>query len=548
MKKFTILVLFMIVSSNLKAQTPPPPPQLFPGERWTNLWSSSYDYQTNGSVRYIVQDPANSSHLCAIIMAQQDSNNAIGTGRYIYYSYSEDQGATWSAGVLDATASWGFPEISLSNGIPIIAAHRFNVMSNVFKDIIFGGFGFKLIPGQPTNIIANWPHLSGTSNGNIVIAGSLNTTPIFTGYYATYNGTSWVGWNALPLISGPSGNFSVASGTNGVVGIFGTNYDGNGALIYYKSTDNGITFDNGTEIFNYILDGTDTLFASIVGGFQAVYAGDEPHLVFTVYNIDAGAVFPNANTLAYIKPKILHWSPSTGIRQVAGGFNIANLADTVTTLLIAPVGQPSVSRTSSGNLICTFTAFLDGNTQVVDNGDVLNAGEILFTNSSDNGMTWLQPVNMTNTPYLEEKHSSLINQAVTDTVNAYYLRDMKAGGWVNNSAWGKAPVYGIYKTFQIVGINQISSEVISYELLQNYPNPFNPTTKINFSIPKSDFTSLIIYDAAGKEITKLVNQKLNTGSYEYEFSGDKFNLSSGVYFYKIISGNFIETKSMVLVK
>jgi hypothetical protein len=546
MKKFTLIISLLIICSTLRAQMPPPP-VLSPQERWTQLWSVSYDYQTNGSIRYLVQDPSNPAGLCSILMSQQDSSNASGVQRYIYYTYSDDYGNTWNENVLDVSASWGFPDMSLSNGNPIIATHKFNVISNVFEDSPFGAFSFSIISGQPTNVIASWPHLSGTSNGNVVMAASTNDGAALGGFYATYDGTSWIGWNPLPLIGGPSGNFSVESGTNGVVGIFGTDYAGTGAVIYYKSIDNGITFDNGTDIFDYQLDGGDTLFANILGGLQAVYVADEPHLVFTAYNVDA-TIFPNPNTVAYIKPKILHWSPSTGLSEVAGRFNIPNITDTVTTLLIEPVCQPSISSTSSGKLICTFTAFLRGNTQVVDNGDDLNAGEILATISSDNGATWSTPVNITNTPDVEEKHSSLINHSVTDSLNVFYIRDLKAGGWVNNTAWGKAPVYGIFKKTSLVGISQINTQVVSYELSQNYPNPFNPTTNIKFSIPKSNFTTLIIYDEVGREITRLVNQRLNTGSYVYEFSGDKYNLSSGVYYYKLISGDFIQAKQMVLIK
>lgn len=547
MKKFTILIFNLFLISSINAQEPPAP-VLGAGEKWTNLYSQSYDYQTNGCVRYIIQDPANPNNLCTILMAQQDSNSALGVNRFIYYSYSEDNGATWTTDVLDNTGSWGFPDMSVSNGLTVIAAHRFNVLTNVFRDVIFGGFSFSVLSGQATNVIPSWPHLSGTSNGNVVIAASTNDGSSFGGYFSSYNGSVWSTWTSLPRIGGPSGNYSVESGTNGIVGIFGTDYAGNGAVYYYKSTDNGLTFDNGTQIFDYMLDGTDTLFASITGGLQAVYAGEEPHLVFAAYNISSN-VFPNTNTLEYIKPKILHWSPSTGITQVAGKFNIPNMTDTITTALLVPVGQPSVSRTSDGKLICSYTTFLRGNTQVVDDGEVLNAGEIFANYSTNNGATWTTPVNLTNTPGIEEKHSSLINKATTDSIKIYYLRDMKAGGWVNNAAWGKAPVYGIFKKGPwTVGINQINTIAESYNLSQNYPNPFNPSTSIKFSLKKSGFTSLIIYNTLGKEITRLVNEDLNSGNYEYEFSADKFGLTSGAYFYRLTSGDFSEVKQMILLK
>jgi len=85
-----------------------------------------------------------------------------------------------------------------------------------------------------------------------------------------------------------------------------------------------------------------------------------------------------------------------------------------------------------------------------------------------------------------------------------------------------------------------------YELSQNYPNPFNPVTKINFQIPEKIKVTLKIYDITGKEVEELVNEELASGIYTKEFSGVK--LSSGIYFYKIVAGDFKSVKKMVLVK
>jgi len=83
-------------------------------------------------------------------------------------------------------------------------------------------------------------------------------------------------------------------------------------------------------------------------------------------------------------------------------------------------------------------------------------------------------------------------------------------------------------------------------LLQNYPNPFNPTTKINYQIPELNFVNLKIYDILGSEIATLVNEEKPIGSYEFEF--DATALPSGIYFYRLQAGSFIETKKMVLMK
>ncbi|MBI5403217.1 MAG: T9SS type A sorting domain-containing protein [Ignavibacteriae bacterium] len=117
--------------------------------------------------------------------------------------------------------------------------------------------------------------------------------------------------------------------------------------------------------------------------------------------------------------------------------------------------------------------------------------------------------------------------------------DNWAAGWTNFR-----PDTVNYNT---VGISQISSNVPGeYRLDQNYPNPFNPSTKINFAITKPGFVSLRVYDITGKEIINLVNEKLQTGTYSYDFNAT--NLSSGIYFYTLKSDNFVSTKKMVLVK
>jgi len=85
-----------------------------------------------------------------------------------------------------------------------------------------------------------------------------------------------------------------------------------------------------------------------------------------------------------------------------------------------------------------------------------------------------------------------------------------------------------------------------YKLSQNYPNPFNPTTKINFAIPKQGLVTMKIYDILGREVRTLVNEVKQAGNYTVDFNASEF--SSGVYFYKLTSGDFSDIKRMILVK
>jgi len=87
---------------------------------------------------------------------------------------------------------------------------------------------------------------------------------------------------------------------------------------------------------------------------------------------------------------------------------------------------------------------------------------------------------------------------------------------------------------------------IILELEQNYPNPFNPSTQITYQIPKNDFVSLLVYNSLGQVVKTLVNKEQSKGKYSINF--DASNLPSGIYLYKIESGNFIDVKKMLLLK
>ena len=114
------------------------------------------------------------------------------------------------------------------------------------------------------------------------------------------------------------------------------------------------------------------------------------------------------------------------------------------------------------------------------------------------------------------------------------------------AASGPASIWAAYGcSGSIVGIHNTQTPV-QYKLSQNYPNPFNPSTSIRFEIPKSGFVKLAVYDILGKEVATLVNDKREAGSYYVDFNAS--GLSSGVYFYKLITNDFTDIKKMMLLK
>jgi len=97
------------------------------------------------------------------------------------------------------------------------------------------------------------------------------------------------------------------------------------------------------------------------------------------------------------------------------------------------------------------------------------------------------------------------------------------------------------------GINKIGSEIPEeFNLYQNYPNPFNNTSNFKFEIANLGDVKLLVYDITGRLVQTLVNEELQPGRYEITFDGS--NLNSGIFFYRLIAGNRIFTKKMILLK
>ncbi|MGB5530304.1 MAG: T9SS type A sorting domain-containing protein, partial [Ignavibacteriaceae bacterium] len=87
---------------------------------------------------------------------------------------------------------------------------------------------------------------------------------------------------------------------------------------------------------------------------------------------------------------------------------------------------------------------------------------------------------------------------------------------------------------------------VEYILEQNYPNPFNPSTTIEYSLPQNGFVTLKVYNVLGKEVATLINGQNEAGKHRVNF--DATGLNSGVYFYRIESSSFVDTKKMILLR
>lgn len=130
--------------------------------------------------------------------------------------------------------------------------------------------------------------------------------------------------------------------------------------------------------------------------------------------------------------------------------------------------------------------------------------------------------------------------SVASTYGLFFMNNYT--GWCTNGSI-------VYKTTNggSVFVHNISTEIpYSYSISQNYPNPFNPSTNIKFDVVKLSDVKIVVYDVQGREVQTLVNESLKPGTYETTFDGSMLN--SGVYFYKILTGEFSETRRMLLIK
>jgi len=121
--------------------------------------------------------------------------------------------------------------------------------------------------------------------------------------------------------------------------------------------------------------------------------------------------------------------------------------------------------------------------------------------------------------------------------------------WMDNST-GTYQIWSVPITIPFVDVEEDNNNLFpkGFELKQNYPNPFNPNTTIEFELPQSTVVSIKIFDVTGKEIVELISDYLIAGPHKVNFNTTKFNLSSGVYFYRLTANGFTETKPMILLK
>ncbi|MFA5834255.1 MAG: S8 family serine peptidase [Bacteroidota bacterium] len=170
---------------------------------------------------------------------------------------------------------------------------------------------------------------------------------------------------------------------------------------------------------------------------------------------------------------------------------------------------------------------------------------ILYT--VDNGLTFTTiPMTLgeiVDTATNSGKYSAVVPKLLTTP--RFYVRAVDATNVSRTSPY-TAPTDLYDAKTGTTGVTPVDPVPVTFSLQQNYPNPFNPATTIGYDLPKSGYVSLVVYDLLGREVATLVNEVKSYGKYAVPFNGSAF--ASGVYFYRLRSENFVETKRMMLIK
>lgn len=315
-----------------------------------------------------------------------------------------------------------------------------------------------------------------------------------SGVYTSMNGFTWARTSL-----GDKEVYSIAANGNTV-------YAGTWGKGVFKSTNFGATWDSSG------LSGMRVTALAITGNY--IFAGTNQSVAKGIYISTNGGA---------------NWTQSSLNNKIITSFAMQGTNIFASTYNQNPSGVYISTNFGATWTITTLNNKLVNNVYSYDNklfAGVYNGGVYY---SSNNGSTWKDK----NEGFPPTSLPSVYCFAVA---NGYIFEGNY--GW---SVWRRS-----YS--ETIDITQLSSEIPDgYKLEQNYPNPFNPTTTINFSLPKESNLSLIIYDASGKEIQRLLNnEKIKAGAYEINFIGN--HLTSGVYFYRLEAGDFTNTKKMILVK
>jgi photosystem II stability/assembly factor-like uncharacterized protein len=370
---------------------------------------------------------------------------------------------------------------------------------------------------KTTNGGSNWLIVSNPANGKFLTGLCLVDSNViyFVGMFETIIKSTNGGLNWIVIRNGPPGqgvsHYSVFFVNEN------TGWIGGSGQVVLKTTNGGLNFTetpiNG-DIWDIYFKNSQT--GIITGDGLATYKTSNGGINWYNVTIPIGFIIPRFRNISVINNQYCYLAGDD--KRVFKSTNFSDSWDSVTRVPTHEIWQYSSSGFSN-----ELTGWVGGTANY----------DMLFK-TTNGGLNWRQE----NTGHLFYPWLSIF--CFNDSV-----------------VWGVGGMNYVMHTTNggqsLVSIaNNSENAIKEYELYQNYPNPFNPTTKIRFEIPLSKggqrglYSSLKVYDILGKEITTLINEKLNPGVYEADFDGSNF--ASGVYFYQLRYADYVQMHKMILLK
>ncbi len=535
--------------------------------------SGFYDYQINGgAAKYIAVNPTDPNKIHVIYMLSTDSTNVNATRR-AGYAFSSNGGATWNSIASVSGIREGFPSLTLLNTgtehLGVVACHNQptgqRLLSRAYIDGSEGGLSFTgFAPDDPGitlggNII--WPYITAKLDGSEMFMMSSFSGGPGTAHMVRFNTTAGQFGNHGPALATEDGDTLDAGGRYNVV----VSPSGNKVTMYHlggpnenyiafsESTDGGATFPAFKRLtkltasspgIGVITTQTDSIAPWI--GCDAVYRGENLTFVFSTGRfVGAGYEFRGQG--------IWFWSQATGFVNAVDTSKIQAIFPgweggirpngALSQTNHFPLDYPSIGVTPNNDLHCVFTvARRDTSAQG------FNYYTVAYTKSTNGGASWSNPVLLENDATQDFRYPSIAEFNPNNSfVNIVYQQDPVPG---SSAFTDNAPISRAQLLFRRLSTSSTrddrNTRVETFRLEQNYPNPFNPTTNISYVLPKAENVSLKVYDVLGREVATLVNEVKPAGAYTVPFNAS--NLASGVYFYKLQAGSFVQTKKMMLVK
>lgn len=522
-----------------------------------------YDFQSRGECRHQI-DRFSSTTMHAVYYSSTDSIN-INSSRRNLYSFSDDDGATWTfISEVPAVISSYNSITSLDGGSAVISTLIHPNGSSIETDVAPGAGSFtshyapvNMYYGNCTRLTNNRILISGVSYHTAVTDSVV--VSVFNPEFSVFNFTNkfkidqFVNQTGMVMTqaAGPDGKALLVISP---VSDFGGNLNYN-RIFTLLSTNNGQTWGTPSVLYNpTVLNGE---FAVPFFGLDAVF--DNAGNYYVAFNtLDTNGFYSSAKL----------WVSKNGAAPVlaAQHSGVNGIPQAANTLLnqqtyVCTIDNPSISVSNSFNyILLTYSVTFQNDTL---NG--FNKSHIFLSVSNPEMTLFNTPIQVTNSGAgsFDERYSSIIKSSPNlggiqgTTVYLVYQKDPQPGSRIiDNAPLSRASMIfrNIYSLDGLPGfiIYNGTELPFEHELSQNYPNPFNPVTQIGFKLNASAGIKLHVFDAAGKLVTELYNNpEALAGSYKTEFIGT--NYPSGIYFLSLKiteKGGKVKilTRKMILVK